>query len=217
MNRFVASNVALACLFVFCAPVIAQEAPASGAPGTETRRERPARAARGAAVTAVPAEVLAQELKLTEGQKDQVSKIQEKLASDVKALRPKGVALDTSARDKIRDLNQQASKDILALLTADQKKKLPAVLREMGGLRMAGIPLRALGELKLTADQKKQIAGYVKDAQAGLKDLSAADRRVKMRDAMKDVASKTQAILTADQKKVLEGYQKKQGRRGTRA
>jgi Spy/CpxP family protein refolding chaperone len=61
------------------------------------------------------------------------------------------------AFDALRASADKANKDIEAILTADQKKKLPALIEEVTDLRMVGIPAEALADLNLTPDQKKKL------------------------------------------------------------
>ncbi len=64
------------------------------------------------------------------------------------------------ALEKLRAAGEKANKDVEAILTPEQRKKLPAIVAELTDLRMIGVPLGALAELNLTADQKKKLRAH---------------------------------------------------------
>ena len=120
-----------------------------------------------------PASALASGLKLTDDQQAQIQSIQDKLKAQRDSLMPRpgqdgGERPDPetmrAAFDKLRTAEQKANKDIEALLTATQKAALPALLRQLDGMRQLGIPLEVLGDLKLTAAQKTQLNAIAKKA-----------------------------------------------------
>ena len=59
---------------------------------------------------------------------------------------------------------QKAIKEIEAILTADQRRQVPALLKEASALREAGLPPVLSGRLALTATQKKKIAELRQDS-----------------------------------------------------
>ena len=81
---------------------------------------------------------------------------------------PNGGPPDPAMRgqlDAMRNAQQQASKQIEAILTPEQKQALPALLKELDALRGVGIPADLYGQLKLTSDQKTRIAGIAQKSQ----------------------------------------------------
>ena len=162
---------------------------------------------RQATLINVPVDALASALKLTDAQKKKIKEIQDKYAEEARSLRPQpGSPPDPSNREKMRDLNQKANKEIEDTLTAEQKPKVQDVLRTLGGMRMVGIPMEALGELKLTDDQKKKLAEIVKASQDQVQQLTPEERREKGRELMREARDKGMAVLTDEQKKILEKY-----------
>src|SRR5579871_6491483 len=73
-----------------------------------------------------------------------------------------------AAMDKVQGLERDANKKIEAQLTSDQKSELPGVIKDIQTLGGAGIPAEVIGDLKLTADEKKQIADIVKQSRADM-------------------------------------------------
>jgi len=173
-----------------------------------------------ASVITVPAEALAGPLKLTADQKTKIAASQEKFTKDRTAL----MAPDANGQrpnfqeigPKIQDLTAQTQKDIEAVLTDDQKKMLPAVLKDFQALQGAGIPAGVVGDLKLTADQKTKIAEIAKASQAEIaakrQELGQGGDRAALRQAMQDMQKaehdKIVAVLTDTQKTTLEKYLK---------
>lgn len=185
----------------------AQDAPGQAQPGGRQGRQGQ-RGGRGrVSVATVPVAALDSALKLTGEQKTKIKAIHDKLAEEMKGARPApGSPPDPAAMQKLRDLNQQAVKDIEAILTDDQKAKLPDTIKELGALRNAGIPLEVVGDLKLTADQKTKIAAIAKEAQDKVSNLTPEERRAKMRETMQESRDKTMALLTDAQKKVITKF-----------
>jgi uncharacterized membrane protein len=168
----------------------------------------------------LPPAVLQAGLKLTDSQKTKIARIQEKFQQARKDLMPlpeEAPPDPESMRDnmeKLRSLHQQATKDIEAVLTTSQKKAIPTVLREIQALRMAGIPAELLGTLKLSDDQRKQIASIVQQAQQETRQKMDAARQSGDRNAMRDIMEqsrqdihdKAMAVLTDDQKAQVEKF-----------
>jgi Spy/CpxP family protein refolding chaperone len=116
----------------------------------------------------------------------------------------------------MRELTLKARTDIEAILTPEQKAKLTVLLRYFGLLRAAGIPPRALPEVKLTPEQRSQIEALVKAAIEQLQPLKAEERRAKLREIIPDLRSKVSAVLTPEQKKAIAKYQRGGGARRNR-
>ena len=167
------------------------------------------RGTRGVSLATVPVVALSAALKLTDEQKTKITAIHDKYAEDAKALRPApGAQPDPANREKRRELTNKANADIEAVLNDEQKAKLKDVLQEMGMLRSAGIPLELVGDLKLTDDQKKQMAAIMADTQEKMRGLSPEDRRAKGREMMQEARTKMEAVLTDEQKAMIEKYRK---------
>jgi len=230
------TGVASALLLVCALPAFAQDA-APGAGGQARAGRRAARqgglqgglqgARARVGVAMVPVEVLGAELKLTEGQKTQIQKIQDDYQAKLRELMPRREPgaqpgqqpqRDPARMQELRELSRKASEDIEAVLNDEQKKKLPEVLRGITALRSAGLPLQALGVLKLTPEQRTQIAEMVQKEMEGLRDLQPEERRTKMREVMQGLREKVGAVLTEEQKKALAKWneEQRQQRRGGR-
>ncbi len=161
----------------------------------------------------IPVSALSMELKLTGDQKAKLTEIQTKYRADVQPLRPTpGSQPDPSNFQKMRDLSQQANQSMEAVLTDDQKAKLPETLRHFSSLRSVGIPLEVYADLKLTDDQKKQIGDISRDATTKMQALAPEDRRTQGRQIRQEVREKTLALLTADQKAIIEKYNREHPR-----
>lgn len=186
---------------------------AAGAQAPGGRRQATRQARLG--VADVPLVVLERVVKLTAEQKAKLEPIYTKLAEDLKALRPaRGGTPDPGAAQKRRDLSKEASTQIQAILTTEQKDALKKAVPELLMLRSAGVPLVVLDQLKLTDDQKTKIKAIVDEVLAKVKDLSAEERRAKQRELMTDARAKVAEILTADQKAIIKKAMDEQRRRG---
>jgi hypothetical protein len=166
----------------------------------------------------VPAPVLETALKLNAGQKTKIADIQAKYQEATRALRPQnGGQPDRETQranaQKRQQLSQQASQEIEAILNAEQKSKVPGALEELGQLRRAGVPLEIAHELKLTDEQKRQIAAIARAAQDKMQGMSPEERREKGREMMQEAGTKMQEVLTTEQKARVEKWRKDNPRR----
>jgi hypothetical protein len=110
---------------------------------------------------------------------------------------------------KRMEASQKASKEIEGTLTADQKKKVPAMMAELNSLASGGIPINAIAELKLTADQKKKIGQIGADAR---KQMDAANGDFsKFRDINQGARDKTKAVLSPAQQAIVEKNRPRRG------
>ena len=118
-------------------------------------------------------------------------------------------------RERMQAADKKAGKDIEAVLTASQKAKLPAVLKQLETARNAGIPMEVVSDLKLTSDQNNKLEGIAKDAQAKRTQMmqgggGGGDRQAmfqafqKMRDENR---KKVDAVLTPTQRDTLKKYE----------
>jgi len=174
----------------------------------------------GMAVTSVagiPAAALEAPLALTADQKTKIAAIQTKMAEDRRGLfTGGGGGGDRQAMmQKMTELTDKAKTDIEALLTADQKAKVPDVVKKFAGIAAVGIPLACYVDLKLTDDQLAKIEPIGKDLVAKQAAAQAAGGgggggmggNPELRQARTDARDKVQAILTDVQKKVITDYQ----------
>ena len=159
-------------------------------------------AQRGAQIAQLDAPALDALVKLTPEQKTKITAIHDKFQADSKAL-PK----DPSSRAKRRDLAQETTKQIMAVLTDEQKSKLQGTMREVGSLAGQGFPIPLLAELKLTDDQKKKIAEIVAESRK-----SAASGPVDRKALRKQAHDKIEALLTPEQKSIVTKYMAEHGK-----
>ena len=130
----------------------------------------------------------------------------------------------TAAISKRPILNEIALTDaqVEAILTDDQKKALPAFLKDVQAFQSAQLPLALISDLKLTDDQKTKMAAVVTQIQkiAQEKRQEAMDNQdfqslreimTQTQTALKD---KTRALLTVDQKAMVEKYEKENPNQG---
>lgn len=126
---------------------------------------------------AAPVESYAAAIKLSGKQISQIKAIQDSVKAEREKIMPRpgaggGGGFDMNAMranfEKLGKLQEKANADIAAVLTAQQKQALPPILKKMGGLRQAGIPLEVYASLKLTDKQISQIQAVIeKDRPAG--------------------------------------------------
>ncbi len=194
-------------------------------PAGQGRRGQGQRGLGQATLARIPAAALEKPLSLTADQKTKIEAIQKKYAEDSRALAPQaGGQPDPAARQKRTELSAQATKDIEAVLKEDQKAKVPDLLKQLGGLSGAGIPLEVVGDLKLTADQTKKIEAVETDSQKAMAELrqgagAGGDRQAmaqKMREMRQASQQKVMDILTADQKAIVTKYQQEHPRQNRR-
>ena len=164
-------------------------------------------------------------LKLTADQKTQIQTILDQHDKDVKALpaapaftpgqqpSPEDIQAMRDAMQKRRDVSTKSDDAIKAVLTDDQKAKLPDFVKELQGMQQSGIPVAILGDLKLTADQKTKITAQAEKNQADMQqkrqDARAAGQRMSPQDMqamMKDARDKVSELLTPTQRAMVEKY-----------
>lgn len=207
---------------------IAQENPgqAGQAPGARRGGVRFGQGGRmGNSLADMPVSVLAGALKLTPDQKTKISGVQDKFKADTKDLRiqptPGGERPDPEKMrenfQKMRDLRDKANKEIEAVLTDDQKKQLPDLMKEMRMYSAFRIPMTAVGDLKLTDDQKSRLAGLAKEMQEKTRESFQSGDRTKGQEIQKEYQDKAMALMTDEQKAVIKKSQEDMPRRGSRA
>jgi len=169
----------------------------------------------------IPVDLLTKELKLTDDQKTSVEKVRTKMRADMQAMAPApGTQVDfRELQQKSRAINEQANKDIEAVLNDDQKKQAPELVKTLQTVQTLRIPVQTYSDLKLTDDQKKKLAALAadveKDRAAKMQEMQAARQagdQDKMREIMTSMRGngqpdeKTLAVLTADQKEIVQKY-----------
>ena len=185
----------------------------------------------------LPVDVLVKGLKLTDDQKTKVDDVQKKIREAQRAAfgggnNPFGGGAGGGNRPDPAQLQEMMAKmqedrkkndaQIEAVLTDDQKKALPAFLKDVQTFQTAQLPLALVGDLKLTDDQKTKMAAVVMQIQkiAQEKRQEAMDNQdfqslreimTQTQTALKD---KTRALLTADQKAMVEKYEKENPNQG---
>jgi hypothetical protein len=123
---------------------------------------------------------------------------------------------------KMQEERKKNDAQVEAVLTDDQKKALPAFLKDVQTFQTSQLPLALIGDLKLTEDQKTKMAAVVKQVQtiSQEKRQEAMDNQdfqalreimTQTQTALKD---KTRALLTADQKAMVEKYEKENPNQG---
>lgn len=188
-------------------------------------------------LSSLPVNVLVKGLKLSDDQKTKVDDVQKKIREAQRAAfgggnNPFGGGAGGGNRPDPAQLQEMMAKmqeerkkndaQVEAVLTDDQKKALPAFLKDVQTFQTAQLPLALIGDLKLTEDQKTKMAAVVKQVQtiSQEKRQEAMDNQdfqalreimTQTQTALKD---KTRALLTADQKAMVEKYEKENPNQG---
>lgn len=188
-------------------------------------------------LSSLPVDVLVKGLKLSDDQKTKVDDVQKKIREAQRAAfgggnNPFGGGAGGGNRPDPAQLQEMMAKmqeerkkndaQVEAVLTDDQKKALPAFLKDVQTFQTSQLPLALIGDLKLTEDQKTKMAAVVKQVQtiSQEKRQEAMDNQdfqalreimTQTQTALKD---KTRALLTADQKAMVEKYEKENPNQG---
>ncbi|MBC7529881.1 MAG: hypothetical protein H7308_20315 [Chthonomonadaceae bacterium] len=171
----------------------------------------------------LPPDYLKSELKLTDEQVVKIESLQKASQADMMkivedptappppSLEPSETPLPPDQEEKLRafekkisTVTDKADEDVKAVLTEEQTKLLPSLMKETQSLVDAGLPLTLLTDLKLTPDQKKQIGSALDEMDGKLKDATPEDRRAKMKVMRKELREKVTGILTDEQKEMLK-------------
>ena len=168
-----------------------------------------------------PIEALTFGLKLSNVQQAKIAGIQASVHAKVSGFLPQpGGQMDFTKLqegfEKIRRIDDEETKRIEGLLTAAQKKVLPAVLKEIRMLESAGIPPALMGKLSLTTTQKREISRVTnrsqKEMQERLKEVQQDGDFEAMRGVMQKAQEQQQAasmkVLTPAQNKTVASYLK---------
>lgn len=169
-------------------------------------------------VSSIPINALVVGLRLSKDQENSLTQIQEKARTDMQALRPApGAAPDPDASRKLGDVRRQQEADMMAVLTPDQREKLPALFKQVSTLTRVGLPARAVNDLKLTDDQTAKLDQIGSDTREKIMALPLDQRRTQARDMIRAAREQAMAVLTADQKAVVEKYTPARGANRTAA
>jgi hypothetical protein len=229
-RRLIARRTTFSALGILAAGLLSTSvfAQAQGGFGRGQGGNRPAgnrqggRGMRQLNISDVPASALADGLKLTSDQVSKITAIQKPYMEQRKALMPKpGTQPDMQAmRDgwqKMQASRQQVETDVTAVLTDTQKEALPALLKQIGELQMAGIPAELYGTLGLTDDQKTQIVDASAKAQRKMREAMTtaqqdggdpATMRATMQKLYQESQSSALSVLTPAQRQTVEAYRK---------
>lgn len=158
-----------------------------------------ARQGRGMRVTlaTMPINAIDAVVTLTDDEKTKITKIQD----DYKAA-AKAAAGDRTA---MREAATKANEDIQGVLTSDQKTKWTDLAPAVGLLvQSKAIPIAALADVKLTADQWTKIKAAATDTNEKIRAVAQADRATERPKLLADFKTTVEGLLTADQKTVIE-------------
>jgi Spy/CpxP family protein refolding chaperone len=184
----------------------------------------------------LPLPYLASTLNLTDDQKTKIEAIQAKVRTDTADLRKPDASGQRPNRaelqPKIAALNDQAKKDIEAVLTPAQAKAADKALTSARVYSAVGIPLPVVADLKLTSAEDAKLAAIIDEstkeqapAVKALADARTAGDQAKvqelgqtMQTSRQATRDKAMAVLTEEQKATLAQYQKDhpRGNRGAR-
>ena len=150
-------------------------------------------------------------LQLTADQKSKVQAIQMSSREQLRGLFQGGGDRE-AARQKFQEVNQKAEAEMVALLTADQKKHYEGLKADDMQWQGLGRSSRALiGVTTLNADQKTKLAALAKDAGAKRQELIQSAQgggfgeiREKMQALDMEATSGIKKILTAEQAKQFD-------------
>ena len=171
-------------------------------------------------ITMIPAQSLASVLNLSNDQVSRISAIQKQLQDQrprpmpVPGQQPDRAAMEAN-RERMRSLEQKVASEIEAVLMAEQKSALPELMKVLNVLGMAGIFPGIIGDLKLTTEQKRQLAalpGAVSPPRPG-SDGPPPDRET-MEQNRRQANEQVLRILTAEQEKVVEAFRQSRPGRG---
>jgi Spy/CpxP family protein refolding chaperone len=147
-------------------------------------------------------------LNLTDDQKDKIKKINDDMRDELR----KAFGDGGGGREKMQELNADASKKLNEVLDEGQQKRLMGVLIQVAGAAATADPAVAK-ELNITDDQKKKLdearqsnAEAMREAFQGARDETGGRDaiREKMEKLREDSNKKLLAVLTSDQQAQLE-------------
>lgn len=84
--------------------------------------------------------------------------------------------------------------------------KFESLVADLKVLQGVNLPLEAVTDLKLTADQKKTFVELAKTSQAKVRELMQNGDREGAMELREQIVTKVASVLTVEQKKVVEKY-----------
>jgi hypothetical protein len=164
-------------------------------------------------------------LNLSDSQVSRISAIQQQLQEQRRNMmpapgqRPDGPpdreAMEAN-RENMHSLEQKAASEIEAVLTAEQRSALPELMKILNVLGRAGVFPELIGDLKLTAEQKRQLAALPAPPPPPRRggEGGVPPSRDAMDQNRQQANEQVMRILTAEQKKIVEAFrQSRPGRR----
>jgi Spy/CpxP family protein refolding chaperone len=202
MRAYVKISAVLAALSLYPLAVAAQAPSPAAAPPPVARH-----GSNVSLITSASLKALTALLNLSPTQVTSLSQIRDGYRQSTRPLiPPPGTPLSPDSRTKIATLRQKEQEDMLAVLTPDQKEKLPGALTEIRALAYDGINPSAVSELNLTDDQIKQLQQIYEDARKKIAALPADTRKDQARPILDDARVRAAQILTPAQQAILDKY-----------
>jgi hypothetical protein len=161
----------------------------------------------------LPLPVLQQTLNLSSAQSARIDPILKQLGNAMRQVPPPppDPAAIRATIARLHGLELDASNQMATLLSVDQQKALALLLKDANDFRLVGIPMPAGPALKLTPDQRGQIAKIADKAAQGIQQaINAGKAGGDVRPIVDQVTRILQqshdamlALLTNDQKRIL--------------
>jgi mono/diheme cytochrome c family protein len=170
-------------------------------------------------VVDAPVDALVYGLKLDAEQTQKITAVLEQFRKERDGLLPRpggappGPGELPEAAAKVQSLQQQAERQVNALLTPDQRRALTPTLDTLRSLRAVGLAPELFGMLELTAGQRKAIGAFAQEVLGALLPPAqpgggAGATPQAIRQAQDQARKKALAALTSDQRRVAEAYLK---------
>jgi uncharacterized membrane protein len=147
------------------------------------------------------------ELKLTDDQKQQLTKVQTKQREAMQKVFQEAAGDREKMREAMQAAQKETAKDINGVLKPDQQKRFKQIQLQVGGARALQNPETA-SQLNLSDKQKEEVKGILDDAQKDSREIlqDAQGDRERMQAALKkiqkvnqDATAKALKVLNADQ------------------
>jgi len=159
-------------------------------------------------------------LNLSSDQKPKVDALFEKAKDDLKTAREQ-ITDQRELNQKLREVFNDVRDGLKGILTPEQAqafaKQLPGNGRGAGGPAQALQRLtKAMDQLSLSEDQKKQVADVLKDAREQLEKIreeaknGETDAREKIQSTIQDARQKLEGVLSAEQQQKLQEIRQQQ-------
>jgi hypothetical protein len=166
----------------------------------------------------LPLDAMKGYLKLTEEQVEKIKPLQDKANGALKELLaniqprngqpPADQAKRIEMTNKFQETVAACNKDIQAILTEEQKKKVPEMEKEIQLFNSVGLPPATLGDLNLTEEQKKKLKTLSNETQLKRGELKREERETKGKEINNEARRLAMEILTEEQRAVVEKWRK---------